>query len=133
MRLWAGLLRRSAKLLPMVIAAMVLLAARSASAAVPMCSEDGRSVAAPPIAMPVKDRVLKYDAPCPEVVRLLLDAPMHDSHKPRPAAERVDDASRGVLVRVPSLVAPSGVRVPIDFDRPIAARGVTTSIDRPPR
>lgn len=133
MRLWAGLLRSSAKLLPMVIAAMVLLAARSASAAVPMCSEDGRTVAAPPIAMPVKDRVLKYDAPCPEFVRLLLDAPAQDSQKPRPVSERVDDAPRGVFVRPASLAAPSGVRVPVDFDRPVALRGVTASIDRPPR
>jgi hypothetical protein len=133
MTLWAALLRSSQRLLPIVIAAVVLLGARTASAAVPMCSDDGRTVAAPPIGMPVNDRVLKYDAPCPELVRLLLDAPLHDSHKPRPVAERVDDAPRGVLVRVPSLVAPAGVRVLVDFDRPIAVRGVTASIDRPPR
>src|SRR5687768_1697802 len=133
MRLWDGLLRSSAKLLPLVIAAMVLLTARAGSAAVPMCSDDGRTVAAPPIQMPTKDRVLKDDAPCPEVVRLLLDAPAHDSHKPRPTSERVDDAPRGVLVHVPSLPAPSGVRVPVDSDLPIAARGVATTIDRPPR
>lgn len=133
MRLWATLLRSSERLLPIVIAAMVLLGARTASAAVPMCSEDGRTVAAPPSAMPVKGHELKYVAPCPELVRLLLDAPLHDSHKPRPATERVDDAPRGVPGRLPSLVAPSGTRVPVDFDRPIAARGVMTSIDRPPR
>jgi hypothetical protein len=117
----------------MVIAAMVLLAARSASAAVPMCSEDGRTVAAPPIAMPVKDRVLKYDAPCPELVRLFLHAPAQDSQKPRPVSERVDDAPRGVFVRPASLAAPSGVRIPVDFERVVALRGVTASIDRPPR
>lgn len=133
MRLWARLLRGSVKLLPIVIAAMVLLAPRSASAAVPMCSDDGRSVDAPPIMMPSKDRVLKYDAPCPEAVRLLLDAPAPDNQRPRPVTERVDDAPRGVLVRVPSLPPPSSARVAIDFEHPIAAQGVTSSIDRPPR
>lgn len=133
MRLWVGLLQRSAKLLPVVIATMVLLAARTASAAVPMCSEDGRTVAAPPILMPSKDRVLKHDAACPEVLRLLLDAPVRENHKPRPATERVDDAPRGVPARVIDLPAPSSLRVPLDFDPPNAARDVKTSIDRPPR
>lgn len=133
MRLWVELLRGSAKLLPIVIAAMVLLGARTASAAVPMCSEDGRSLAAPPILMPSKDRVLKHDAPCLEVLRLLLDAPSPDQHKPRPVAERVDDAPRGVLARVLFMPPPCGIRVPLDFARPLAARDVKTGIDRPPR
>lgn len=133
MRHWVELLRGSAKLLPIVIAAMVLLGARTASAAVPMCSEDGRSLAAPPILMPSKDRVLKHDAPCAEVLRLLLDAPVRDDQKPRPVTERVDDTPRGVLARVLSLPPPSGMRVSLDADRPIAARDAKTSIDRPPR
>jgi hypothetical protein len=111
---------------------MVLFGARSAAAAVPLCAEDGRSLIAPPILMPSKDHVLEHHAACPELVRLLLDAPERDHH-PRPPVERMDDAPRGVLLRLPALPRPSGIRVAFDFDRPIDARGVRTSIDRPPR
>jgi hypothetical protein len=132
MSLWAKLLRRSFRLLPAAIVAMVLFGARSAAAAVPMCADDGRSLIAPPILMPSKDHVLEHHAPCAELVRLLLDAPERDNH-PRPPVERVDDAPRGVLMRLPALPPPSAIRVAFDFDRPIDARGVRTSIERPPR
>jgi hypothetical protein len=132
MSLWAKLLRQSLRLLPAAIVAMVLFGARSAAAAVPMCAEDGRSLIAPPILMPSKGHVLEHDAPCPELVRLLLDAPERDNH-PQPPVERVEDAPRGVLVQPPALPRPRGIRVAFAFDRPVVARGVRSGIDRPPR
>jgi hypothetical protein len=62
----------------------------------------------------------------------LLDAPERDNQT-RPPAPRVDDAPRGVLMQQPALPRPCGIRVAFDFDLPIDASGVRTSIDRPPR
>src|SRR5262245_17052612 len=60
------------RLLQATLVALVLLTVGShARAAVPMCSEDGRSVAAPPIMRPGQVRVLESQGDC-ERLRALL-------------------------------------------------------------
>jgi hypothetical protein len=114
----------------LVVLAAVLLGAE-AHAAVPMCSEDGRSIAAPPIGTAVRGLVLEASVPCA---------------KASPLATRSLPAEPGAPVTTP---APSPLRaVPVSFigvacaasellalatDAPVLPLGIGRTIERPPR
>ncbi len=102
----------------LVVVAVATLVSAPAKAAVPMCSDDGRSVVAPPILLPWRMQTLEAPPPCPQpdnaFARSLPGPEQHGpSSAPAPAAPRAVPIRHGdlaspyrVRVLAPPLVAP---------------------------
>jgi hypothetical protein len=103
-----------------------------ANAAVPMCSEDGRTVAAPPIMRANTGRVLESRGDC-ERLRALLKSSNPGDHQRGNPAEAGDAPLRAVPPRANVPAAPCLARLEVTSDdggtRPAAALDVF----RPPR
>ncbi len=96
-----------------------------------MCGENAQSIAAPPILMPSKDRVLDK-VPCPETDSSQWGRAPADS--PRAPALMLDDGPLRAFPPSFSLPRPARVRrIVLDTDLLAAAAGIVSSIDRPPR
>jgi hypothetical protein len=114
-----------------LVALALLVVGARANAAVPMCSEDGRTIAAPPIMRPGKARVLESQGDC-ERLRLLLTRSNQGNHSGG-ALEIGDAPLRAVpqIAVVPS--APRLARVAVE-SQPLAVRTATADdVFRPPR
>ena len=115
-----------------IAVAVATLVSAPARAAVPMCSNDGRSVIAPPIVFPWRVQTLDAPAPCPQpdnaVSRSL---PGQEQHAPSNPTAPV--APRAVPVRHGELAAP--LRVRSLQATPAAPRGLelVDTLYRPPR
>src|SRR5688572_9083647 len=85
----SGSLRRAERVLLVLAAALVtLLSTSSARAAVPMCSEDGRTIAAPPIMAPNRGLVLDAPRPCPPQGSVLVrSVPSDPGGQPTPPSD----------------------------------------------
>jgi hypothetical protein len=108
-----------------------VLAAPSARAAVPMCSDDGRSIVAPPIMAPNRGRVLEAPRPCPKPESVLVRAnPPDPGGQPTPPS---DAPIRAVPVTASDLPRPylklSGTA---DAQRSTGLE-LARSFERPPR
>lgn len=124
----------SARRLVVVLFALTLatLVSAPARAAVPMCSSDGRSVAAPPIVMPWRMIELKETKSCPQPDNVLLAfAPVQRERAPSAAPTPV--APRAVPVERGELAAPASVRVPIVDAVLVHGRNASETPYRPPR
>ena len=132
---WFSALPRAAtakRLALLVVVAVATLVSAPAKAAVPMCSDDGRSVVAPPILLPWRMQTLDAPPPCPQPDNASARSlPGHEQHgpssPPTPAAPRAVPTRPGELASAlrarglaPPLVAPHG------FD-------LLDSVYRPPR
>jgi hypothetical protein len=132
----AALPRRVARArrLALVLLALALgaLVSAPANAAVPMCSEDGQTIAAPPSILPWRMLELQAPVPCPEVDEgLLMSTP---EQQPRsPSSPTAPAPLRAVPVRGGELPEPSSTREPIfSLDQPKGDELVST-VYRPPR
>jgi hypothetical protein len=132
----AGTSRRFARARRLLQALFVLLfgvlaTSNAEAAVVPMCSEDGRSIVAPPITVPSRGLVLEAPRPCPQPDSLLVGSlPRDPGGQPTPPSEG------------PLRVVPLG---PVDLPLPYVGRRSSSdasmstgleligSIDRPPR
>jgi hypothetical protein len=129
-------LRFSARALRVLIATIVALGALTfgsrAHAAVPMCSEDGRSIAAPPIMRPNSDRVLESRGDC-ERLRALLTRSNPGDHQRGGALEAGDTPLRAVPARAAIPASPCSDRLALahGVGQPRPAR--TLGVFRPPR
>jgi hypothetical protein len=132
---WFPALPRAAsakRLALLVVVAVATLVSAPAKAAVPMCSDDGRSVVAPPILLPWRMQTLEAPPPCPQpdnaFARSLPAQEQHGpSSPPTPAPPRAVPIRHGELAwplrrraLAPTLLAPRA------FD-------LLDSLYRPPR
>jgi hypothetical protein len=114
-----------------LVALALLVVGGRANAAVPMCSEDGRTVAAPPIMRPGKVRVLESQGDC-ERLRLLLTRSNQGNHQGG-ALELGDTPPRAVPQMTVMPSAPRLARVAVE-SHPLAVRTATADdVFRPPR
>jgi hypothetical protein len=119
--------------LPLILAFAVLLGfSGSADAAVPMCSSDGRSIAAPPIMVPGRNLVLEAPRSCPPptgtpLVRALPQDP--GSQPPVP----LENPLRVVPVFGTAPPRPCSGRTLIEVTARPPGSAATTGVYRPPR
>lgn len=115
-----------------IAVAVATLVSTPARAAVPMCSNDGRSVVAPPIVFPWRVQTLEAPAPCPQPDNLFFQSlPGQENHAP--SSPPAPAAPRAVPVRHGELPAPLRTRSSI---LPLAESHGIELVDtlyRPPR
>jgi hypothetical protein len=113
----------------LVLAAV--LAGAEAHAAVPMCSEDGRTIAAPPTGTAVRGLVLEATAPCPK------PSPLASRSLPAEPSAPVAITAPGPLRAVPvsfgGVARAASERLAITTETPVLPAGTARTIDRPPR
>lgn len=124
---------RARRVLPLIFAFATLLAfSRTAHAAVPMCSSDGRSVAAPPIMVPGRGLVLDTPRSCPRPSGTpLMRALPHDPGG-QPTVP-LESPLRVVPVFASALPRPYAGRTPIEIAARPLGSPTTDDIYRPPR
>ncbi len=124
---------RAVRLLFATLVASVLFVLGSpANAAVPMCSEDGRSIAAPPIMRANTGRVLESRGDC-ERLRALLKGSNPGDHQrggPLPAG---DAPLRAVPARASVPDAPCLARLDVTTDDGRVRPAAALDVFRPPR
>jgi hypothetical protein len=124
---------RAVRLFFATLVATTLFALGSpASAAVPMCSEDGRTIAAPPIMRANTGRVLESRGDC-ERLRALLTRSNHGDHQRGGAVEAADAPLRAVPPRASVPAAPCLARLDVTPDDGRARSGAVLDVFRPPR
>ncbi|HEX6272715.1 MAG TPA: hypothetical protein VFZ53_06745 [Polyangiaceae bacterium] len=128
--------RFSARAFRLLLATVVALGALTfgsrAHAAVPMCSEDGRSIAAPPIMRPSSDRVLESRGDC-ERLRTLLTRSNPGDHQRGGAIEAGDAPLRAVPARAIVPASPCSGRLRLADELGGARPARTLGVFRPPR
>jgi len=123
--------RRS--MLALVVLAVALMSSAPARAAVPMCSDDGRSVVAPPIILPWRVLTLEAPKPCPPSDMLVLFGSVPAEQQRGPSSPPTPEPLRAVPVRACDLPAPPASREPLtSLDRPTSLE-LVTGVYRPPR
>jgi hypothetical protein len=117
-----------------VLAALVvsLLVPTRAHAAVPMCSSDGRTVAAPPIILPWRQLTLEAPKPCQQADNPLFRA-MPEQQQKAPSSAPTFAPMRAMPTRVFALAHPSGIRERIGAASSPPSFVLVAAIDRPPR
>jgi hypothetical protein len=127
--------RKRAKTLRVLFATLVAMAlfaiGAPASAAVPMCSEDGRTVAAPPIMRPSSGRVLESKGDC-DRLRALLTRTHQGDHR-NGSIEAGDAPLRAVPARVALPAVPRVARLSVTVDIGRALPATDDDLFRPPR
>lgn len=126
----SGMFRRGVVALATLLVLMLLPAA--AHAAVPMCSEDGRTVAAPPIILPWRQLTLDAPKPCQQPDNPLLRT-MPDRQQNAPSSPPSPAPLRAMPARPVDVAPPAGVREPIDAASSPPSFHLVASIYRPPR
>jgi hypothetical protein len=129
-------MRIVSRVLRALLATLVALAALAfssrAEAAVPMCSEDGRSIAAPPIMRPKSGLVLESRGDC-ERLRAMLTRSHAGDHQRGGAVEAGDAPLRAVPVRAPVPESPYLERSSVTEELGQVRPGLTLGVFRPPR
>jgi hypothetical protein len=125
-----GMFRRGVVALLALVVVMLLPA--GAQASVPMCSNDGRTVAAPPIILPWRQLTLEAAKPCQQPDNVLLRA-MPDQQQKSPSSAPAPAPPRAMPVRGLDVPRPPGVR-----ERVVGASSpsrflLVESVYRPPR
>jgi hypothetical protein len=102
-----------------------------AHAAVPMCSEDGRTIAAPPTGTAVRGLVLEASVPCKKA------SPLASRSLPAepgaPIAAPLVSPLRAVPVSFVGVAHAAGERLAVTSEIPVLPAGAGRTIDRPPR
>lgn len=114
-----------------LVALATLLFAVDARASVPMCSEDGRTIAAPPIGTAARGLVLEASAPCPK------SSPLATRSLPgrpsAPVATNTPAPPRAVPVCFGGVAHAASERLALTTETSTPPGGVHRTIDRPPR
>jgi hypothetical protein len=123
--------RGASRLISALIVLFAVLLAAEARAAVPMCSEDGRTIAAPPSGTAVRGLVLEAALPCPK------PSPLATRSLPAepgaPLAAPVSSPLRAVPVSFDGVATQASKRLAFVTDAPVLPAGAGRTIDRPPR
>jgi hypothetical protein len=126
-----GARRGLSKVFSALLVLAALLVGAEARAAVPMCSQDGRTIAAPPIGWAARGLVLEAPPPCPKA------SPLATRSLPsEPSAPGATDAPcvlRVVPVGFTGVAAPASARLAVETEILALPRGAVRTIDRPPR
>lgn len=116
----------------LVAVALATLVSAPARAAVPMCSNDGRSVVAPPIVFPWRMQTLEAPASCPQTDNTFFRSLPGEQNR-APSSAPTPEAPRAVPIRTGELASPLRARalalplvVPRGFD-------LIATLYRPPR
>ena len=119
---------------PLLVLAFALatLVSTQARAAVPMCSNDGRSVIAPPIVMPWRMLTLDAPKPCPQADSLLVQF-LPEQQRRAPSEPPAPAPLRAVPLRTSELAAPARTRRPSVSPEIPTSRELGCSLYRPPR
>lgn len=125
-----GVFRHGVLMLAAVLVSLLLPA--RAQAAVPMCSSDGRSIAAPPIILPWRKLTLEAPKPCQQTDNPLLRA-MPEQQQRTPSSAPTVAPIRAMPTRAFALAHPSGIRVHVVAGSSPPTFVLIASIDRPPR
>jgi hypothetical protein len=121
------------RVLPLIFAFATLFGfSRSADAAVPMCSSDGRSIAAPPIMVPGRNLVLEAPRPCPPPPGSLLVRALPNDPGGQPTVP-LESPLRVVPVFASAPPRPHAGRTLIEYTARPAGSPATDGIYRPPR
>lgn len=115
-----------------LVALSLLVAGSNARAAAPMCSEDGRTVAAPPIMRPSSGRVLESRGDC-ERLRALLTGSNHGSDGRGGPLQASDAPLRAVPARAVVPTAPRLARLGVTSDPGTPRPAAADDVFRPPR
>ena len=124
--------RRALKPLVVLAFALATLVSTQARAAVPMCGNDGSSVAAPPIVMPWRMIALDAPAPCPHADPfLVLSLP---EHQPRsPSVPTAPAPLKALPLRGGDLARPPYLLLRIEAPGAPTSLELVASLYRPPR
>jgi hypothetical protein len=125
-----GLFRHGVLLLAALL--VTLLVPTRAHAAVPMCSSDGRTVAAPPIILPWRQLTLEAAKPCQQPDNPLLRA-MPEQQQKTPSSAPAFAPIRAMPARAFALAHPAGIRESIVAAESPPSFVLIASIYRPPR
>lgn len=124
---------RARRVLPLIFAFATLLGfSRSAHAAVPMCSSDGRSIAAPPIMVPGRHLVLEAPRPCAPTGGTLLVRSLPPDPGGQPTVP-LESPLRVMPVFASAPPRPYAGRTLIEVTERPAGSPATDGIYRPPR
>jgi hypothetical protein len=117
------------------MAALLVLAAvlvgADAHAAVPICSEDGRTMAAPPTGTAARGLVLEATAPCPKASPLASRS--HPAEPFAPVATTAPSPLRAVPVSFVGVARAASERLAVTTEAPVLPAGAGRTIERPPR
>jgi hypothetical protein len=115
-----------------VVLALVSIVSSPARAAVPMCSNDGRSVAAPPMILPWRELKLEAGTPCQQPENPLLRV-MPEQQRQAPSSSPAPAPLRAMPVCTSELPPPPGVRTRIEESAVPTSLYLANAIYRPPR
>jgi hypothetical protein len=125
-----GMFRRGIVALATLL--VLTLLPTAARAAVPMCSEDGRTVAAPPIILPWRKLTLDAPKQCQQQENPLLRA-MPDRQQNAPSSPPAPAPLRAMPARPVDVAPPAGIREHIANASSPPGFHLVASIYRPPR
>jgi len=111
---------------------IVMLLPAGAHAAVPMCSADGRTVAAPPTILPWRQLKLEAPKPCQQPDNALVGA-MPEQQPKSPSSAPAPAPLRAMPVRALDVPRPPGVRERVVGKSSPSRFLLVESIYRPPR
>jgi hypothetical protein len=115
----------------MLVVLATLTVGTGARAAVPLCSDDGRSMVAPSIVKPSSGRAIESAEDCERLRALLGHSKPGDNQ--RNPIELGDAPLRAVPVRVELPAAPHLERLDVETDRRRARPALIDGLFRPPR
>jgi hypothetical protein len=118
-------------LLAMLVVLATLTVGTGARAAVPLCSEDGRSMVAPSIVKPSSGRAIESAEDC-ERLRALLDGSRPGDNQRNPI-ELSDAPLRALPVRMELPAAPHLERLDVETDARRARPALIDGLFRPPK
>jgi hypothetical protein len=114
----------------LLVLASVLVGAE-AHAAVPMCSEDGRTIAAPPTGTADRGLVLEASAPCKKASSLASRS--LPAEPGAPVATPAPGALRAVPVSFLGVARAASKRLAVTTTIPVLPAGTGRIVERPPR
>jgi len=120
-------------LLGLAVLVVATLFGGSAQAAVPMCSNDGRSVEAPPMVLPWRKLTLEAPPPCTATDNPLLLRSMPERQERAPSTPVAPAPLRAMPARATSLSPPPSALVRIGTEALPSTIALVRTIDRPPR
>lgn len=135
-RSWAAPFARTRRARRVLFGALALalfsIVSSPAHAAVPMCSSDGRSVAAPPMILPWRELKLEAGTPCQQPENPLLRV-MPEQQRQAPSTAPLPPPLRAMPARAIDVPPSPGLRLRIEALPVPPSFYLANSVYRPPR